>query len=533
SNPSPSQHHIQTPSPSFHPLLSSPIHSHILVLLLLLLLPLLKPSPTPASQPLLLHRPNIQPHPRLPHVRRWSKTRRPNRLPPLHFHRHPHPPRMARPSRLKGSLQAPMYLEKLFSFIEDTESDRHSGSRSTAHCPPFTDNPFSQRISSERGNLRRNRYTDIVPYDRFRVPLLHPTPVMIGGGIPATPPRFSDYINASFLDTTPLSPSMAVGKRYISTQGPLPETVRDFWGMVWDQQVTVIVMLTKEEERGRPKCHRYWPEEGMSSRVEYGDGSVEVEVVGRQSVCGGEVVVREMKVGRVVDMEDADVRTVWHVHYLNWPDHKSSTAKTVLEVIDLANRLQGMTPFSGPMVVHCSAGCGRTGTFCVIDTVLHQLSSSIPTHSLPPLDGTAPPQDPEEVDDLVLAAVMRMRERRVAMVQTLEQFAFCYEAVVTRLLEWVLEGREVTWVKVGEQSLCVKVKGGPVLAGPRSAGGWGRSGAGLGGGTGGGTGGAGLGGLEVVVEGDGSPVTPLVPPTPGPSGIAFDWDAALKKAGAA
>ncbi|KAJ3217673.1 hypothetical protein HDU67_007496 [Dinochytrium kinnereticum] len=500
----------------------------------------------------------------------------------------------------KGPVQAPAYLERLYRKIEETESQRGSSPVTVGGV-----NLFSSRASSERGNLRRNRYTDIVPYDRFRVPLKYPSPVMTGNGAMANPPRFSDYINASFLDTTPTRFSATglpdpyedrlAGKKYISTQGPLPETVKDFWGMLWDHNVRVIVMLTKEEERGRPKCHRYWPVDdpprpATRAAHPHGPGEIEVRVVSRRNVCNGEVTLREFEVRRYarqrhgggggdggdgMDTEPEETRAMWHVHYLNWPDHKSSTARTVLEVIDISNSLQALEPSAGPMVVHCSAGCGRTGTFCVIDSVLHQMESGMFIHpaSGSPDGGSGLPSsvsapafptplavtpgsryrkrfhlegsdDPDEVDDPVLACVMRLRERRVAMVQTLEQFAFCYEAVVTRVIDWAVAQRRISWTPVSRPlprppgavtpapvvAVAPASAGGPLSAmpGPRSAGGWGR-GSFPGGAAGGG------GGLEPVVEkspagnSPGVPPTPLVPPTPGPSGMAFDWDAALKK----
>ncbi|KAJ3107085.1 hypothetical protein HDU96_008027 [Phlyctochytrium bullatum] len=481
----------------------------------------------------------------------------------------------------KGPLQAPAYFERLYKKIEETESERLNGNTYSAGEHGARVNLYSTRASSERGNLRRNRYTDIVPYDRYRVPLRHPSPVIAGNGAIANPPRYSDYINASFLDTTPSADengsTSVYGKQYISTQGPLPETVRDFWAMIWDQNVRVIVMLTKEEERGRPKCHRYWPsEEAAPLLYPYGSNELDVQSRGKQTLPSGEVTVRELhlrlksKNGEEVDSE----RVVWHIQFLNWPDHKSSSARSVLEVIDLANSLQQRVPAAGPMLVHCSAGCGRTGTFCTIDSVLYQMQSGMfLKDESSRASGKAlrfhleSSDNPDDLDDPVLACVMRLRERRVAMVQTLEQFAFCYEAVVARLIDWSLSGHPITWTTVEKPSarnptsahvtpgasfytppsyptntlpnsaaptssagstggpLSSLPQGIPTPGAPRSAGGWGRT--------------SSLsysgGNLETLPErspsrnSPGVPPTPLVPPTPGPSGIAFDWDAALRK----
>jgi protein tyrosine phosphatase len=515
----------------------------------------------------------------------------------------------------KGPIQTPLYLERLFQAINELEKQHLRQGSSSASQDPSYPNPFAMKASSERGNLRRNRYTDIIPYDSHRVRLLRPSPIITAaasttGGHPT---RTSDYINASHLDTAldyPFATPQTMdgfghykGQKYISTQGPLAETVGDFWGMIWDQNVHVIVMLTKEEERGRLKCHRYWPDRiitPMSStvtsststastltpvpfptsassnsspisstviRCNYGSEELEIRLVQQKSVSNGEVILREFKVSRgkpkasnhqtamssVSDTEmkaglespmensASETRTVWHVHYLEWPDHKSSNAHSVLSVIDLARSLQNANPSAGPMVVHCSAGCGRTGTFCTIDSVLDQLETGVflntnggenhadtasPSFDSPSSGSTSTPLsfkaptviefpttiDESDRDDPVVSTVLKLRLQRINMVQTLEQFAFCYEAVVTRMVDWAVENRPISWTPVPQPSPRP-----PVLSiaevNPKSAGGWAKTTA-----------------TTAAEKSPGVPATPLIPPTPGPSGVAFDWDAALKKA---
>ncbi|KAI8618732.1 protein-tyrosine phosphatase-like protein [Chytriomyces sp. MP71] len=321
-----------------------------------------------------------------------------------------------------------------FRVIEECESYRQSpASASTPYTGPAAAAvahllgalPATAAAAQTRAGMMRNRYTDIYPYDLWRVVLHHASPLVSrsrgGGGAfggPASPsvpvlgtdgvPLLSEYINASILDTRYvgvragdaafeerfdagvgvegcLRAGVGVrGRRYISTQGPMAETVGDFWCMLWDQRSSVVVMLTREEEKGRVKCFRYWPEEGPEYAQVWPHGvsgyEIRVECVeGRGIGEVGEIFVRRFEVSRApVDAGEVDeVRIIHQVHFTGWPDHKNPSS--VLKVIDVTNTLQREAgPEAGPMTVHCSAGCGRTGTFCVIDTLLYQLTTAIP-----------------------------------------------------------------------------------------------------------------------------------------------------------
>ncbi|KAJ3042077.1 protein tyrosine phosphatase, non-receptor type 12 [Rhizophlyctis rosea] len=300
-------------------------------------------------------------------------------------------------------------LQQSYQEIEARELERiREGVRNASH-------PNAMGAALKRENQRRNRYTDIIPYDGTRVPLL-------------TPSQGSDYINASYLHGLPST------RPYIASQGPLPNTIGDFWQMVWEQNVRVIVMLTKEDERGRRKCERYWPdterlEKGWSNlgglRVRVGSG-------GERRVLGGEGVLREIDLIRggggpgntTPEAGSGERRTVHLLHFLAWPDHRGSNAQNVLHIIDLAEDLQtralAADASTGPMIVHCSAGCGRTGTFCAISTTLQILSRG---------EGL-------DDEDVLFESVEALRKCRVSIVQTVEQWAFCYEAVLYRILQW-------------------------------------------------------------------------------------------------
>ncbi|KAI8323371.1 receptor/non-receptor type protein-tyrosine phosphatase, partial [Martensiomyces pterosporus] len=258
------------------------------------------------------------------------------------------------------------------------------------------DNQFTISAGLELGS--KNRYTNIFPFDSNRQPLGSPTSETDGA--------HSDYVNASYI-------SYFDGPLYIATQGPLPDTVYDFWKMVWEHHSLVIVMLTKEHENGRSKCHHYWPDRlGESSN--YADLVVKWEAEAEHP-DDPSVVTRRFMLSRP-SVTDETVH-ITHLHYMGWSDHGvPENPLGVLRLRQLARRAQaegeraGKSALKIPIVVHCSAGCGRTGAFCVIDTWTE-----------------VPPR--EFHDDLVFMVVSRFRELRVTMVQTTKQFVFCHEAL--------------------------------------------------------------------------------------------------------
>ncbi|KAI9254831.1 protein-tyrosine phosphatase-like protein [Sporodiniella umbellata] len=324
--------------------------------------------------------------------------------------------------------QGAKLLAENYEKLERTEQRRlqnimHFHSKHTSNPAEF---PFSIVAGIEMGAL--NRYTNIWPYEYTRVKLRDF--------------NTSDYINASYiqymdsdegvsdarpetLDTHCIKKMKTLQtqspyRRYISTQGPLPATFPDFWQIVWEQNARVIVMLTKEEEMNKIKCHRYWPSH-VNETLDYGHTQVtlteqtlhKVKSLGDQKPNEEDTILaRKFRVCR-----QGQRRSVTQLHYTGWmdfgvPDNPLGT----LQVIDLADRTQKqyhqLDPTVGPMVVHCSAGCGRSGAFCTIDTALYRLAR----------------QDSFTVD-LLLETIARFREQRLSMVQTLRQFVFCYEAL--------------------------------------------------------------------------------------------------------
>uniref|UniRef100_A0A3P8V426 Tyrosine-protein phosphatase non-receptor type 9 n=1 Tax=Cynoglossus semilaevis TaxID=244447 RepID=A0A3P8V426_CYNSE len=248
-------------------------------------------------------------------------------------------------------------------------------------------------------DLTFNLYSDVLCLDHSRVRLCQ---------LSDDEDETSDYINASFMD------GYKRGNAYIATQGPLPKTFCDFWRMVWEQMVLIIVMTTRVVERGRVKCGQYWPlEEGRTEQYGY-------FLVRNTQIQ----VFQDFKVSllELYNTQSGESREVCHYLYVSWPDFgvpKSASAmldfrEHVLQRRkDAVQRLgSGWTgpPGGPPVVVHCSAGIGRTGTFCTLDICLSRL------------------EDIGTVD--VCQTVRRMRTQRAFSIQTWDQYYFCYTAVI-------------------------------------------------------------------------------------------------------
>uniref|UniRef100_A0A8C7X4P2 protein-tyrosine-phosphatase n=1 Tax=Oryzias sinensis TaxID=183150 RepID=A0A8C7X4P2_9TELE len=234
-------------------------------------------------------------------------------------------------------------------------------------------------------NRGKNRYNNILPYDSTRVKLSY-----------VDDDPCSDYINASYI------PGNNFRREYIATQGPLPGTKDDFWKMVWEQNVHNVVMVTQCVEKGRVKCDHYWPFD--QDPLYYGDLIVQML---SESVLS-EWTIREFRICSEEQLSFS--RLVRQFHYTVWPDHgipdnTQSLIQFVRTVRDYVNR----SPGSGPTVVHCSAGVGRSGTFIVLDRVLQQL-------------------DVRDTVD-IYGAVFDLRLHRSHMVQTEGQYSYLHHCV--------------------------------------------------------------------------------------------------------
>lgn len=353
----------------------------------------------------------------------------------------------------------------------------------------------------------KNRYSNIWPYDHTRVKLPVLNSQAQGGSSSAssaaatTPGREGthDYFNASYITAkgTPL--------RYIATQGPLPDTFTDFWHVVWDKKIPVIVMLTDEYEGGIIKCHKYW-NNGIYGTLSLNKTSSERVVL--SPITNTIVTVRKFVLaptavalansnkvtdGTAVDGEQApisgagqgsyynphlssDSHTVIQIQYTSWPDLGSPAyPEDLIALCQIKNSyLKEWTDYlqsrsTAPLgadelrpwtVVHCSAGCGRTGTFCAVDSVIYQLvqhkKKASPAELRLPLSpfhhsaASTPPtsmlsasskssyqsarsdKDHElaETRDLIYRTVHDFRRQRLSMVQVLRQYTMCYETII-------------------------------------------------------------------------------------------------------
>ncbi|NWU91469.1 PTN11 phosphatase, partial [Upupa epops] len=245
-------------------------------------------------------------------------------------------------------------------------------------------------------NKAKNRYKNILPFDTTRVALRD-----VDGSVPG-----SDYINANYIKSIPEDGrSSEQGKVYIATQGCLQSTASAFWAMVYQENSHVIVMTTKEVERGRNKCFRYWPDKGCSRDF----GGISVRSLSEREAQG--YCLRELEVLRVGT--DERPRLVKHYQYFSWPDHGVPTEPGgVLSFLDQVNRAQRSIPDTGPIVVHCSAGIGRTGTIIVIDILVDIIQ-----------------RQGLDCDIDIPKTIQMVRRQRSGMVQTEAQYKFVYMAV--------------------------------------------------------------------------------------------------------
>uniref|UniRef100_A0A9J7ZN86 protein-tyrosine-phosphatase n=1 Tax=Cyprinus carpio carpio TaxID=630221 RepID=A0A9J7ZN86_CYPCA len=243
-----------------------------------------------------------------------------------------------------------------------------------------------QQFTWEHSNLEvnkpKNRYANVIAYEHTRV-ILPLTDGIMG----------SDYINANYID------GYRKQNAYIATQGPLPETFGDFWRMVWEQRAASVVMMTKLEEKSRIKCDQYWPSRGTDTY-----GTVQVTLLDTMELAT--FCVRTFSLHKSGCNERREVR---QFQFTAWPDHGVPEYPTPF--LAFLRRVKACNPpDAGPVIVHCSAGVGRTGCFIVIDAMLERIRHE------------------RTVD--VYGHVTLMRSQRNYMVQTEDQYGFIHEALL-------------------------------------------------------------------------------------------------------
>ncbi|XP_056902411.1 tyrosine-protein phosphatase non-receptor type 3 isoform X2 [Takifugu flavidus] len=241
-------------------------------------------------------------------------------------------------------------------------------------------------------NMDKNRYRDVLPYDSTRV-------VLQGQ---------ENYINASHITMAPKVSGACL--RYVAAQGPLPQTCTHFWQTVWEQQIHTIIMLTTLTERGRTKCHQYWPH--PPEEKDYGH----LRVKCHSEECNLVYVTRRFT---LTHTQRGEERAVTHLQYVAWPDHgvPDDPSDFLLFATSIRERRRG----EEPLMVHCSAGIGRTGVLITMETALSLLDKGLPVF---PLD-----------------IVKTLRDQRAMMVQTTSQFQFVCEAILRVYKEKEKKGR--------------------------------------------------------------------------------------------
>ncbi|XP_014848077.1 PREDICTED: tyrosine-protein phosphatase non-receptor type 12 isoform X4 [Poecilia mexicana] len=247
-----------------------------------------------------------------------------------------------------------------------------------------TEKIYPTNVGEREENVKKNRYKDILPFDHTRVKLTL-----------KTTNQDTDYINANFIK------GVDGPKAYIATQGPLPNTVIDFWRMNWEYNVAVIVMACREFEMGRKKCERYFPsrdEEPLS----FGPFRISCESEQQRT----DYFIRTLTV-----QNNNETRRISQFHYINWPDHDvPSSFDSILDMIGLMREYQENDDV--PICVHCSAGCGRTGAICAIDYTWNLLKAG---------------KIPEDFN--VFRLIQEMRTQRHSAVQTKEQYELVHRAI--------------------------------------------------------------------------------------------------------
>ncbi|XP_062501677.1 tyrosine-protein phosphatase non-receptor type 1-like isoform X2 [Corticium candelabrum] len=250
-------------------------------------------------------------------------------------------------------------------------------------------NAGTQKIAKEPQNKPLNRYKDVHPIDETRV-------VLREGDV--------DYINANHVQIP------EVERKYILAQGPLERTCGHFWQMVWEQESKGVIMLNRTIEKGMRKCHEYWPngeEDGDEDEVTFSDFHITLLTKDYGDSYNKSILKLE-------NLKTEETREVLHFHYLRWPDFGvPQQSDTFLDFLAATRNAGVLDKNVGPCVIHCSAGIGRSGTFCLVDACLEMFRAEGKTASLD-----------------IPRVLLNMRRQRLGLIQTPDQLRFSYRAII-------------------------------------------------------------------------------------------------------
>ena len=242
---------------------------------------------------------------------------------------------------------------------------------------------YTYKVARMLDNRSKNRYRDVSPFDHSRVKLINGP---------------SDYINSSLVVME------KADRKYILTQGPLPNTSGEFWQMVWEQNSKAVIMLNKVIEKGTRKCHQYWPLE-LNKPMVFPDELFQITVV--KETDKQNFLIRELE---LLNIENSEMRTIVQFHYVAWPDFGVPESPTAfLGFLECVRSYNVLDSNCGPAVIHCSAGIGRSGTFALVDTCLVYLEKNV------------------QFD--IKQTLLEMRKFRMGLIQTAQQLRFSYLAI--------------------------------------------------------------------------------------------------------
>ncbi|KAK3575854.1 hypothetical protein CHS0354_001889 [Potamilus streckersoni] len=287
---------------------------------------------------------------------------------------------------VKIKKQRPIKLTNFAEYVADYHKDSNLKFSEEYEDLKTLSPQHAHEAADMEENRLKNRFVNILPFDHSRVRLL-----------PIDDVPGSDYINANYL------PGFSKTREYIACQGPIPATIDDHWRLIWEQNVRVIVMLTQYKEENRVKCEPYMPLD-LKDPKQYGD--LVIECLTYSSMNSFEYRTLKIRLGE-------KERTIKHFHFLSWRDYSANVQfDTMIDFIKKVRSFMQPPDVEGPLIVHCSAGVGRTGTYITIDHVIQHIDKYGP-------DST--------VD--IFNFVLKMRENRTTMVQTEQQYIFIHDCI--------------------------------------------------------------------------------------------------------